>query len=267
MAVSQACLRNLPTTHNTQRSSGMDSVVDDFAIKSPLDAVAAWWSSLVLQKALSTDLTAPADDTAAQNSVMNDVALAVKAAPTGSGAQIRALVARAVLGKEKRGASIATALQALGPSEPKIAKKEQSSTLINTRTSLATLPDINISLRCAMAIAHVERFTPPGNPVTAHRIINSISSVNLGSLGFTSMFKLMEAMSGHELVAASCNKALERMAGSLRIWIGGKEGEDMGLSTGERKELVERCLEVTRKVVGLEDAGYESMSDDDGQGC
>ena len=81
------------------------------------------------------------------------------------------------------------------------------------------------------------------------------------------MFKLMEAMSGHELVAASCNKALERMAGSLRIWIGGKEGEDMGLSTGERKELVERCLEVTRKVVGLEDAGYESMSDDDGQGC
>jgi hypothetical protein len=258
---------NLPTTHNTQGSSGMDSVVDDFAIKSPLDAVAAWWSSLVLQKALSINLTAPADDTNAQKSVMDNVALAVKTAPTGSGAQIRALVTRAVLIKEKRGASIAAALQAIGPSDPKLAKEEESSTLINTSNSLATLPDINISLRCAMAIAHVERFTPPSNPVTAHRIINSINFANVGSLGFVSLFKLMEVISGHELVAASCNKALERMAGNLRIWIGGNEGEDVGLSISERKELVGRCLEVTRKVVGLEDAGYESMSEDDGHRC
>lgn len=73
----------------------------------------------------------------------------------------------------------------------------------------------------------------------------------------------MEEMSAHELVAASCNCALERIAGNLRIWIGGKEGESVGLDTKERRALVGRCLSVTKKLIGMErDAGYESMSDD-----
>jgi hypothetical protein len=179
------------------------------------------------------------------------------------------LVARAVLVKEKRGANIAAALLALGPSEPRGSiKEETSTTLINTSTSLAALPDINMSLRCAMAIAHLERFPAPGNPVAAHRIINSINPMNLTQLGFTASFKLMEEISGHELVAVSCNRALERLAGNLRIWIGGKEGEGVGLGTKERRGLVERCLAVTKKIVGMErDAGYESMSEDSGEGC
>jgi len=258
---------NLPTTNNTQLSPGMDGVVEDFAIKSPLDAVAAWWSSLVLQKALSTSLTASPSDAAAEKPIIENIALAVKTAPTGSGAQLRALVARAVLMKEKRGASIAAALQALGP---KVDDKELSSTIINTRSSLASLPDINMSLRCAMAIAHLERFQPPRNPVTAHRIINSINPINLTPLDFTSCFKLMEAISSHELVALSCPRALERLAGSLRIWIGGKEGESVGLDIKERRAIVQRCLAVTKKLVGMErDTGYESMSvsDDDGERC
>ncbi|KAG0649850.1 sterol regulatory element-binding 1 [Hyphodiscus hymeniophilus] len=258
---------NLPTTNNTQPSAGMDGVVEDFAIKSPLDAVAAWWSSLVLQKALSASLTASASDAVAEKAINDNITLAIKTAPTGSGAQLRALVARAVLVKEKRGTSIAAALQALGPAIPKADRKEISSTLINTSSSLASLQDINISLRCAMAIAHLERFQPPDNPITAHRIINSINPANLTPLDFASCFKLMEVMSAHELVAASCNRALERMAGNLRIWMGGKEGETLGLGNTQRRALVGRCLDVTKKLVGMErDAGYESMSDD-GPGC
>ena len=259
---------NLPTTHNTQCSSSMDSVVEDFAIKSPLDAVAAWWSSLVLEEALSLGITASADDSAAQKSIIENITLAIKTAPTGSGAQIRALVARAVLMKEKRGANIAAALLAVGPSEPRgTGTKETSPTLINTSASLAALPDVNMSLRCAMAIAHLERFPAPANPTAAYRIINSINPTNLTQLGFTACLKLMEEISAHPLVAASCNRALERLAGNLRIWIGGKQGEGVGLGTAERKELVERCLGVTKKVVGMVDAGYESMSDEGGEGC
>ena len=258
---------NLPTTNKTQPSAGMDSVIEDFAIKSPLDAVAAWWSSLVLQKAISASLTATPFDPAAEKAIIDNITLAVKTAPTGSGAQLRALVVRAVLVKEKRGASIAAALQVLGPAVPKDDKEELSSTLINTSSSLASLPDVNLSLRCAMAIAHLERFRPPGNPINAHRIINSVNTINLTPLGFASCFKLMEATSAHELVAVSCNRALERMAGNLRIWIGGKEGESLGLEMSDRRGLVGRCLAVTKKLVGMErDAGYESMSDS-GEGC
>ena len=260
---------NLPTTHNTTSSSGMDSVVDDFAIKSPLDAVAAWYSSLKLHSAISLSLISSPTSSSPKKEILNNITLALRTSPTGSGAQIRALVARAVLVKHKRGANIAAALLALGPSEPKgSVKNEEFSTLINTSTSLASLPDINTSLRCAMAIAHLERFPAPADPLAAHKIINSINPNILTPLGFTAAFKLMEILSGHEIVAVACSRALERLAGSLRIWIGGEEGRGLELSMKERRGLVEACLDVSKRVVGMEgDAGYGSMSEDDGEGC
>ena len=260
---------NLPTTHSsTGAIDGMDGVVEDFAIRSPLDAVAAWWSSLVLQRALARSLEAKEDDIAAQKAIVDDIALAMRTAPVDSGAQIRALVARAVFVKEKRGASIAAALKVLGSSESRSNESNSVPTLINTASSLARLPDIDMSLRCAMAIAHLEKYPAPGNPSTAHRLINGIIPINLTPLGFTSAFKLMERINGHELVATECSKALERLAGSLRIWIGSKEGEKSGLDRQIKKDLVGRCLDITRRIVGMKDAGYETMSEEEiGSGC
>jgi hypothetical protein len=260
---------NLPTTHNSEGSSdAMDGVVEDFAIRSPLDAVAAWYSSLVLQRALSKSLEMKGGDAAAQKSIVDDIALAVKTAPLGSGAQTRALIARAVLVKEKRGASIGAALQVLGPSGLRKDKNEAVPTLINTATSIAALPDITISLNCAVAIAYLQRFPSPSNPEAAHGLINSIVPVDLTLLSFTALFKLIEEINGHELVAATCTKALERLAGNLRVWIGSKDGEKSGLDRETKREIVERCLDITKQVVGMKDAGYESMSEEDmGEGC
>jgi len=253
---------NLPTADNMKSlCDGMNGVVDDFAVKSPLDAVAAWWSCLMLQRALVQSLSSSIDDLNAQKTIIENITLAVKTAPIGSEAQLRALVARAILVKEKRGANIAAALQALGP---RVSTTENdSTTLINTSSSLASLPDINMSLRCAMAIAHLERFSPPANPVAAHRLIKSVVPSNLTPLGFTASFRLMEQINGHEPVAADCSRSLERLAGTLRIWIGGKGSENSGLKNEVKRSLVERCLTVTKRIVGMEkDAGYETMSDD-----
>ena len=257
---------NLATTHNVRGgSNGMDHVVDDYAIRSPLDAVAAWYSSLLLQRALSKSLESGGDDTASQSFIVDCIAKAISVAPVGSGAQIRALVARAVLVKEKRGANIAASLQALGPFEPKSKGGSHSlaPTLIHTSTSIAGLPDIKTSLRCAMAIAHLERFPSPANPIAAHRIINSVVPTNLTLLGFTAAFKLMESIHGHNEVAVSCTTALEKLAGKLRIWIGGKDGEKSGLDKEIKKAMVERCLSITKHITGMEkDAGYETMSEE-----
>lgn len=261
---------NLPTSHNVRGSNGMDGVVDDFAIRSPLDAVAAWYSSLLLQQVLAKSLEAEVD-IASQKSVVDNVNLAIKVAPIGSRAQIRAFVARAVLVKEKRGANIAASILALGPLEKNKDdnKPTHSTDLIHTRTSFAGLPDIKMSLRCAMAIAHLERFPSPANPSEAQRIINSIVPTNLTLLGFTAAFKLMENMNEHDKIAVSCSSVLEKLAANLRIWIGGKDGEKSSLEKEMKKEMVERCLKVTKRIVGMEkDAGYETMSeDDDGEGC
>jgi len=260
---------NLPTTYSaTGAIDGMDGVVEDFAIRSPLDAVAAWWSSLVLQRALARSLESRDNDISAREAITEDIALAMKTAPVDSGAQIRALVARAVFVKEKRGASIAAALKVLGSSESRSNESNSVPTLINTASSLARLPDIDMSLRCAMAIAHLEKYPPPGNPSTAHRLINGIVPVNLTPLGFSSAFKLMERINGHELVATECSRALERLAGSLRIWIGSKEGEKSGLDREIKKDMVSRCLDITKRIVGMKDAGYETMSEEEiGSGC
>ena len=261
---------NLPTTHNTRGFiDGMDAVVDDFAIRSPLDAVAAWWSSLALQRALAKSLESKDLDIITEKSIFDDLTLAINTAPIGSGAQIRALVARAVLVKEKRGANIAAALKVLGPFEPRSTKGEAVPTLINTSTSMVALPDIMMALRCSMAIAHIERFPSPANPQAAHQIINRIDPVNFTLLGFSARFQLTKKMNEHELVAETCTKALEKLAGNLRIWIGGKEGEKSGLDKEVKRSLVERFLAITKRIVGMEkDAGYESMSEEEmGEGC
>ncbi|CAJ2661547.1 unnamed protein product [Trifolium pratense] len=56
---------NLPTTRNSFLGNYfMDEVVDDFAIRSPLDAVAAWFSCLILQRAISRSLQIKEGDSA-----------------------------------------------------------------------------------------------------------------------------------------------------------------------------------------------------------
>ncbi|KAG9248802.1 hypothetical protein BJ878DRAFT_476163 [Calycina marina] len=251
---------NLPTTYSSDGGvDGMNEVVEDFAIRSPLDAVAAWWSSLVLQRALAKTLEAKEEDFVAQQSITEDIALAIKTAPIDSGSQIRALVARAVIVKDKRGGSIAASLKLLGSFESR--NNTSVPTLINTAFSLARLPDIDMSLRCAMAIAHLEKYPPPDNPITAQRLINSIFPGNLTPLGFTTAFKLMERIDKHELVAIECSKALERLAGSLRIWIGSKQGEKSGLSRQVKMNMIMKCISITKRIVGMRDAGYESMSE------
>ncbi|KAI9650105.1 Clr6 histone deacetylase associated PHD protein-2 Cph2 [Ciborinia camelliae] len=256
---------NLPTTKNTKVNCGMDRVVDDFAIRSPLDAVAAWWSSLTLHKALAKSLEADNEGVVGSKTVADEINIAIQTAPPGSGAQIRALVARAVLVKEKRGQSIAIALKAVGAGQQKMPVESN----VNIKTSIANLPDIQTSIHCAMALAYLERFPMPAHPENATRIIESIAPTNLTLLGFTAMFKLVGKMHEHTLIASTCATSLEKFAGNLRLWIGGTDGEKSGLETELKRDMVEKCLSITAQVVGMEnDAGYGSMSDDDdSEGC
>jgi hypothetical protein len=258
---------NLPTSHNVigGQSGGMDAVVVDFAIRSPLDAVAAWYSSRVLETALAASLSGKEADDA---EIISNLELAIKTAPVGSGAQIRALVSRAVLLDEMRGANIAAALQVLDLKEIPKNDKGAISTLVNTTTSLISLPDLRMSLNCAMAIAHLKRLPPPSSPVAAYDIINSMRPTKLSLLGFTAAFKLMQVIFEHEQATAMCSRTLESMAGALRRWVGGKEGMQSGLEKKTREEIVEVCLMVAKKMVGMErDEGFESMDEDGDDGC
>lgn len=250
---------NLPTTHNATGSvDGLDDVVDDFAIRSPLDAAAAWYSSLVLQRALAANLN---DEDAGTDRVLSDINVAIETAPIGSGAQTRALVARAIQFESQRGSDIASALKVLSSSQPGGNDPESGPTLINAPISIASLPDLRMSLSCAIAIAHLHKYPSPASPRGAYVIINSIRPTELTLLGFTAAYELMQALMRHDKAATECGRVLENLAGSLRIWIGGKKGGESDLSRGTRARIVESCLAVTKHCIGMaEDAGYETMT-------
>ncbi|KAI5861359.1 hypothetical protein GGS23DRAFT_606251 [Durotheca rogersii] len=262
---------NRPTDHNVIGiTDGMDTVVEDLAVRSPMDAVAAWWSNMMLQGALTNSLLIPEENGAEiRRSIENDISLAIRTAPIGCIAQNRALVARALLFEEKRNVNIMSALHAIGPvtsvlsssnrSRRSYARAPSSSNPTKVAPSLfLTTKEMRTSLLCAMAIAHLQKFSPPEEPVDIYSVIEQIHPISdMGLLGYTATFKLMDRLANHEFAAEACADTLERLAGTLRIWT----GKECGLASEIRHKIVNRCLIVTRGVVGMgldTDTGYGS---------
>lgn len=260
---------NRPTTYDIDDDvDGMNTVVEDPAVRSPMDAVAAWWSSLMLQRVLTASLAdTEVTSEEANNTMVDDINMAVKAAPIGSNAQVRALVARAVVFDEKRGANIATVLKALGPSlnpdkHPHYSRGVPP--LIDAPLSSITPdPDVQLALRCAMGIAHLQRYEVP--PHSALSVVDTIlpgSTEGLSLLGCTAAFHLMLRLHNHAVAAEACSTALERLSGALRVWVGSEEGDRPGLDRDLRQKMVEQCLDITKSAMGMEeDQGYATMTE------
>ncbi|GKT46367.1 sterol regulatory element-binding protein cleavage-activating protein [Colletotrichum spaethianum] len=263
---------NLATTDGvTDHNDGMDSVVDDQAVRSPLDAVAAWWSSQTIQRALVTSLEAGKDDGDAPRVVSTCLESALKTAPIGSGVQARALVARAVLVDEKRGANIAAALQDIQPTSEQNSLSQIAAIIDSSTTAQA--PDVQMALKCAMAIAHLQRAKlnaapPQEGLLLIEKVARPRTTANMSLLGCTALFKLMEELFANRSSTECFSTSLERLAGSLRIWIGSAPGEKCGLEQDVRHKMVDRCIGITKSVVGMEaDTGYGSMSECEEEGC
>jgi hypothetical protein len=265
---------NLPTTKNVLvQTDGMDAVVDDNAVRSPMDAVSAWWSCQTLQRALLASLESDVDSVGVSQAIKEDVDLAIKTSPLGSGSLSRGLVARAVLIDEKRGASIASVVTAVGPLNAGDSTDKPVAGLLCPSLSCVSSPDVETSLRCAMAIGHLQRTKPCSPGLDGFRLVETIvvpsTTTNMSLLGCASAFKLMAHMFANRSGADTFTSSLERLSGSLRIWVGGAPGDRCGLEQTLRHKMVERCLTITKSVVGMEgDTGYGSMSEcDDSDGC
>ncbi|OTB02174.1 hypothetical protein M426DRAFT_62659 [Hypoxylon sp. CI-4A] len=252
---------NRPTDYNAIGNiDGMDTVVDDQAIRSPMDAVAAWWSIMTLQGALTRSLTireVEGEEETVQQ-IENHVTLAIRTAPIGSIAQNRALVARALLFEEKRSMNISAALQAIGPVTPVLSSNSPSGSPRRASSSAPMTNEMRTSLLCAMAIAHLQKFSPPEEPLDIYGVIDQIHPIcDMGLLGYTATFKLMDRLVGHEFAAEACADTLERLSGTLRIWT----DKVCGLQPEIMQQMVERCLAVRRGAMGMgldTDTGYGS---------
>ncbi|TWU77707.1 hypothetical protein ED733_008386 [Metarhizium rileyi] len=257
---------NMDTTHNvTDPIDGMNSVVDDVAISSPLDAVAAWWSTEVLHRVLTETLDK--DEAPRPERVESSIDTAVLVSPIGSYAQMRGILARAVLVKQSRGAHIAAAMQAV--KSDRITGPFARSNLIVGHGLDDFSADFSIALRCAMAIAHLARVanTPSAtlaNMDSLNSIVRPENTCCMSLLGFTSVMELTEHLMLYKKRDHSVELVLEKLAATLRLWVGGQFASQCGIESQLRQRVVDRCLALTKSLVGMEiDAGYGSMSDDE----
>jgi len=241
----------------------MDSVIFDSAVGSPLDAVAAWWSTQTLHQALTATI---AKDTVGPDSRDDKLEAAVNAAPVGSEARVRAIVARAAFCDNHRGANIAIAASTLGTD--KLGIPRHGVDHIESGTYVRG-PDLQLSLRCATAIAHLKRSrTKAKIDLRALDFVNTISIPNestfMSLLGFAATLELTEQLFEHKAVAENFSTSLERLAGSLRIWIGGSSGAACSIDRDVRHQVVDRCLSITKSLVGMDlDHGYYTQSEPD----
>lgn len=159
---------NHPTESNEvvkYHDEGMNAVVEDQAIRSPLDAVGAWYSSLVLHRAFLVSLKSMLS-TEEVSSMESDLDIALRTAPPTSTAQLRVLAARSVLLCSAEGKDLQILL---GIFKDDFAAAERNT--MNTwgqptgplpSRVVTVTPDIKIALRCAMTLTMIKQGSEKG---------------------------------------------------------------------------------------------------------
>ena len=248
---------NKPSSYRAAINTARDAVVEDHAIRSPLDAVAAWYANMTIDDTLAESLSKNA-------STMDTeyyVGLAVSVAPPASGTLARALAAKAVLSSSNREANILAALESL-PAP----LGAPSSGEMNVVSHLPASPDV----RTALTLAKLLALASPAAPLAAHeRALEAIAGLHLPPGSFTLLtavaaFRLLKTLTSnaYQLAGYSLDvkHGIEDLSANLRLWVGMPAGRSSGLGQEEANEVVELSLGIAKRVGGWEerDSGYGS---------
>lgn len=198
---------NRPTQEGTDDDAALlDVVEEDPAIQSSLDALASWWSSYLLQRALLKYFEASSGSAAAKKNrdiFKAKIDCALDVAPQPSAAHTRALVMKAIFFEQDRIQNIGMVLDAL-PSEKDKEKHTPAFNFLDSSLPVSVREEISVAVRCAMIAAIFKaRFTgdtsmPPY--FTIERAITwfnqlPIDPVELTLLGFAAVFHLLHVLS------------------------------------------------------------------------
>ncbi|KAF2643810.1 hypothetical protein P280DRAFT_444964 [Massarina eburnea CBS 473.64] len=253
---------NRQIAEDTSVDPSMDGVVEDFAISSPLDALAAWYSSYRLKSGLASYLACK--DGKAKESVKFDLTLAAQTAPPTSQAQLRSLVAQAVVLDDDSNARIAAASKAL-PTPPITSPGSKGITFTNLVSSAPVATDV----RKALTLAKCHMLISSNNP-SAHRhavfVVNNtfLSEATTTLLSFVAGYKILNAFMENKGLQIEAGYGLEGLASSLRKWVGHEPGRRIGLGNKVRSKVIGRCLEASKVLVGLAEKSRDKEGDDPG---
>jgi hypothetical protein len=250
--------------------SSMNIVTEDTAIRSPLDAVAAWWSTSLLNGALLKAIGNHIDD----SNLVKLLDDSHSAAPTSSVAQIRSQAARAIFVKKDRISSINHLLDALPPYKSAYMHLQSSPYVPASNIFASELPalardEVRHATTCAILIALLENTIQSSLqkdlPMLLQKALLRPKDISL--LGFVASRQLLNSIqtsNKHYLP-----KLEAQILQSLRIWAR-NEAEQ---AKGGREELFQRAsklfwikeqeTEMKRIRRWSNDTGYGTQSDSD----
>lgn len=261
-----------PTHEDTDdRDLGVDIVVEDCAIRSPLDALAAWASSFTLQQTIHAWFN---KDCLMSESHQAQIQLALDMAPPASCAYIRALAAKTVFIDANRHSNITTLLHEIAP--PKHARRSDGtktpheSIFIDSSIPELIRNDVNAIRKCAIAIdslTHPSRMSRDIYKAVDTLAIIYVNADNLSFLGFAASHQLLRVVA-EQAIDKEIAARLNYIRTLLKIWINDDPVErKIPLDARERKMITAALDRVVinksykrRFSATSNDTGYESMS-------
>lgn len=262
-----------PTREDTVGEDiGIDIVVEDYAIRSPLDALAAWASSLTLQQTLLAWYKEGAVPSVCHT---NDLEIAHQIAPPASSTYARALAAKAIFFETNRKSNIAKLVQDLLP--PKPSKCGDQATLANENVFVdSSVPElvrneIKSVIQCATTLDSLR--APHRKSGAVHQAIELLASIyldpnNMTLLSFAATHQLLLVLA-QETEIQEKEARLSQIVRGVRDWIMGPASDESNLDHPVREVIgaalgrVLASQSAKRRLSDVaNDTGYESMSED-----
>jgi len=237
-------------TSTSSVDEGFDTVVKDASIRSPLDALAAWFSSLNLQSAFIKALKSKPKPVAFAAALKT----ALDTAPPASAAHLRALVASATLQEDDADKHLYDAW-----------KFFEDDTVSNI--AVTTTTDIRVALRCGMALALMKK----GNVSEATRLFSDLDwrrqgtvASSMGMLGFVAVWTTLTTFVQQQDWVSQAGESVDCAAAMLRIWMGDRKIQKPGVARADCRRVIDVCNELQRKVAGMEPSCASGAVKDDG---
>lgn len=237
-----------PSAYNASPNAARDGVIEDHAIRSPLDAVAAWYANITIDDTLHGVL----GEHPSSLDTEFYLGLAVSVAPPASATHLRALAAKAVLCNSHRRANILAALEAL----PAVLS-DGAEHAANFVQHAPVSGDVHAALTIAKLLSLLSPSAAAG-PDARQRAADTIARLSIPPRDLTlltavAVYKLLRAVDCAPGLPATYRTqgGLEELAASLRMWVGSAAG-GKGMGEEECGRVVEVCLGVVKRCGGWE---------------
>ena len=242
---------NKPNAYRTVANAERDSVVEDHAIRSPLDAVAAWYTNTTIDATLADAIS----DSTSTLDTEHFISLALSVAPPASKTHLRALATKAVLSNSNRESNIVAALEAL----PVVSPTKGMNLVYHAPAS----PDICTAMTIAKLLSLL---SPSSSRRSQARAIEKLAYLQIAPAQFSLLSaiaacRLLRLLSSVRDLETIAEHSAEELAASLRVWVGTSAGRESGLGSEDRGKVVRLCVKVARQFGGWNgrDSGYVSV--------